>query len=729
VPSHSGTIGPISDMQPKPSEQKSQGDNAAQERAKAMIGQVISDRYRIRELIAMGGMGAVYRGDHLLLKKRIAIKLLHPETENLPELVKRFEREAIAGAHIQHPNVATATDFGKLPDGSYFLILEYVKGITLHEVLEKGPLTPRRAAHFAKQIASALHAIHTKGIYHRDIKPRNIMVVEGPPELLKIIDLGLAKLKMGDFNDEQAERQQKDSMSDEDDATALTVAGTIFGTLAYLAPEAAEGMDAVDGRSDLYALGLIMYEMLCGKRPFVAINPVELFMQHRIAPVPPMASRSPGLVVPPVLEAIPRKLLEKKPESRYQTGQDVCEAIDEALATLGADEGDEVVNSDKLPSMEQRDSTPTPPTVMQKSTTLAGVAPPSQKAPLSVTKPSQPMPKPSQPAPPSRPSAPAQKTPVPVPAAKPAVKAAPAQEAPSTITTPAAVREQPSFEPASPTIKTRSKFLSNLVTAVVGIGLGLAVTFGIKYYQKNLAGAGSKPAPTPTQQVTAPPTNKPAPVATPKTTAPETVPIASTTPSAVAPPEPAASAATPPSATALSDAEIKTLKSRYQQAWRGRDWRGAAKEAIALIKGAPSVFDEVDLAQRTERLAIALSKENAADELLEALGNDLGSKGLDILYALVEGQGRAPVALSAMKLLEDKTRVAKGTPAMQIALALRTSSCAEKLKLLDRAGKEGDMRTRIVLETLGRDCFPQSAELEKTIFDLRVRYPKKFNYE
>lgn len=704
-------------MQPKPSEQKSQGDNAAQERAKAMIGQVISDRYRVRELIAMGGMGAVYRGDHLLLKKRIAIKLLHPETENLPELVKRFEREAIAGAHIQHPNVATATDFGKLPDGSYFLILEYVKGVTLHEVLERGPLTPRRAARFAKQIASALHAIHSKGIYHRDVKPRNIMVVEGPPETVKIIDLGLAKLKVGDFSEEH-ERQQKDSMSDEDDATALTVAGTIFGTLAYLAPEAAEGMDAVDGRSDLYALGLIMYEMLCGKRPFVAINPVELFMQHRIAPVPPMSTRAPGIIVPPALEAIPRKLLEKKPENRYQTGEEACAAIDEALATLGSEEGDEVVNSERsgLPSL--RDSTPTPPTVMQKSATLAG--PTSQKTPL--------------PAPASKPSQPAAAKPPPasqrtlVSAQKPTAKPTPTAEAPSTITTPAAVREQESADTSEPPKKTRSKFESNVITIVAGIVLGVIVTFGIRYYQKNLADTGSgKPAPTTTQQVT--PTNKPAPVATPKTTAGPTVPVASTTPSAVAPPEPAASAATPPPAATLSEAEIATLKSKYQLAWRNKDWRGAAKEAIALIKGAPSVFNEPDLAQRTEKLAIALSKENADGELLEALGNDLGSKGLDILYALVEGQGRAPVALNAMKLLEDKSRVARGTPAMQVALALRTSSCAEKLKLLDRAGKEGDMRTRIVLETLGRDCFPQSADLEKAIFDLRVKYPRKFNYE
>ncbi len=706
-------------MQPTPSDKKSPGDNAAQERAKAMIGQVISDRYRIRELIAMGGMGAVYRGDHLLLKKRIAIKLLHPETENLPELVKRFEREAIAGAHIQHPNVATATDFGKLSDGSYFLILEYVKGVTLHEVLEKGPLTPRRAAHFAKQIASALHAIHTKGIYHRDIKPRNIMVIEGPPETLKIIDLGLAKLKVGDFSEQEA----KDSMSDEDDATALTVAGTIFGTLAYLAPEAAEGMDAVDGRSDLYALGLIMYEMLCGKRPFVAVNPVELFMQHRIAPVPPMATRAPGLVIPAVLEAIPRKLLEKKPENRYQTGQDVCDAVDEAMATLGPDELDEVGGQEKSSSGDQRDSTPTPPTVMQKSATLSGATTPALRTPLPAAKSSQPAAKPSQPGA-VKPPQPAQKTPV--PAAKPSKPTA--AEAPSTITTPAAVREQAAPEVAEPTTRTSSKFQSNLMTVVAGIVLGIIVAVGLKYYQNSQNKTGSdKPAPT--QQVA--PSNKAAPVVTPKTTTTQAAPMASSSSSsAAATPEPAPSAAPPPPpATTLSESDIAGLKAKYQVAWRGKDWRGASKEAIALIKGAPSVFNDVDLAQRTERLAIALSKENAESELLEALANDLGSKGLDILYALVEGQGRAPVALAAMKFLEDKTRVAKGTPAMQIALALRVGSCAEKQKLFERASKEGDMRTRIVLETLGRDCFPQSADLEKAIFELRTKYPKKFNYD
>jgi hypothetical protein len=416
-------------------------------------------------------------------------------------------------------------------------------------------------------------------------------------------------------------------------------------------------------------------------------------------------------VVPPVLEAIPRKLLEKKPENRYQTGQELCEAIEEALKTLGVDEGDEVVNSERSGSSDQRDSTPTPPTVMQKSATLSGATTPALRKQLPLSKTSQPG---------EKAAASAQKTPL--PAQKPAT------EAPSTITTPAAVREQPIPDVSEKPKRMRSSAEMNLITIVVGILVGIAVFFGIKYYQKNPAApGGGKPPPAATQQVT-PQSNNVAPVVTAKTTT-AVSPNPSIAPSAAAPPEPAASAATPAPATTLSDAEIATLKSKYQLAWRGKDWRGAAKEAIALAKGAPSAYNDLDLAQRTERLAIVLSKENAAEELLQTLGNDLGSKGLDILYALVEGQGRAPIAMAAMKLLEDPDRVARGTKAMQIALALRVSSCATKLKLLERASKEGDMRTRIVLETLGRDCFPQSADLEKTIFDLRVRFPRKFSYE
>jgi serine/threonine protein kinase len=171
---------------------------AAQERAAALTGRTISDRYKILELVAMGGMGAVYRAEHLLMHKEVAIKVLHPETENFPELVSRFEREAVAGAHIQHPNVAIASDFGKFDEDSRFLVLEYIRGKTLREIIDEGPLLPTRAAAIARQIALGLAAVHAKGIVHRDVKPRNIMVLPGArmgEDLVKVIDFGLARCR------------------------------------------------------------------------------------------------------------------------------------------------------------------------------------------------------------------------------------------------------------------------------------------------------------------------------------------------------------------------------------------------------------------------------------------------------------------------------------------------------------------------------------------------------
>src|SRR4051812_43176341 len=144
----------------------------------------------------MGGVGAVYLGEHVHMHKHVALKILHPDSAGLPDLVARFEREAVAGAHISHPNVAAATDFGELDDGSFFLVLEYVRGITLREVIQRGPVGSARAVGIAKQIASALSAAHAMDIIHRDVKPRNVMLIEGERDLVKVIDFGLAKLDL-----------------------------------------------------------------------------------------------------------------------------------------------------------------------------------------------------------------------------------------------------------------------------------------------------------------------------------------------------------------------------------------------------------------------------------------------------------------------------------------------------------------------------------------------------
>ncbi|HVY46955.1 MAG TPA: serine/threonine-protein kinase, partial [Minicystis sp.] len=302
-------------------------DAAAKARAAALVGQVISGRYRIVELVAMGGMGAVYRGEHLRMRKRIAIKVLHPDIEGLPDLVARFEREAVAGAHLSHPNAAAATDFGELEDGSTFLVLEYVAGRTLRAVIdEEGPLPPERAARIARQLATVLGAAHAAGIVHRDVKPRNVMLVEGTEDFVKLIDFGLAKVAADRLSTEASDDRARRAMG------PLTGQGMLLGTVAYLAPEAALGMDGVDASSDLYALGLILYELLAGKRPFDAKTPGAMFRAHRFEPPPPIAARSPAARVPVELEAVAMRLLEKDKRRRYATGEEVAQALDAAMA-------------------------------------------------------------------------------------------------------------------------------------------------------------------------------------------------------------------------------------------------------------------------------------------------------------------------------------------------------------------------------------------------------------
>jgi len=294
----------------------------------SLEGKLLSGRYRIEAELGSGGVGAVYRAEHTLMHKRCAIKVLHRETSSLPEIRERFNREAMAASHIDHPNVASASDFGELEDGSFFLVLEFVDGISLRDVIDHGPMDLRRAIHIARQIVSALVSAHGIGIVHRDLKPENIMLVrrDDDPDFVKVLDFGIAKVPIGRLG------------TDGGQGRALTQAGMVFGTPEYMAPEQALGQD-VDGRADLYALGIILYEMLTGRRPFEAESPVRLLGMQITNLPPPFKEIAPSLQIPNEVEALVMELLEKEAAQRPSDAKQARNAFDLLDDTLRAKTG------------------------------------------------------------------------------------------------------------------------------------------------------------------------------------------------------------------------------------------------------------------------------------------------------------------------------------------------------------------------------------------------------
>ncbi len=299
--------------------------------AALLVGQVVADRYRIVEVIGKGGMGAVYRADHVHIKKSFALKVLHRELTHHAEAVKRFEREAIAAARIDHPNVATAIDFGRLEGGAFYLVLDYVQGRNLRSLLNsEHHLTEIRAMRIARQVASALAAAHAAGIVHRDLKPDNVMLVEASsePDFIKVLDFGIAKLRTEEITDEPA----------------ITRFGTVFGTPEYMSPEQALG-HSVDARSDLYALGIMLYEMLVGRTPFADEQLVTVLtrqMTELPAPLPQTVSLEIRLLV--------MQLLEKQPEARPATAELVLSLLDAMLASATAMTGIHDASLTPMPS-------------------------------------------------------------------------------------------------------------------------------------------------------------------------------------------------------------------------------------------------------------------------------------------------------------------------------------------------------------------------------------------
>jgi serine/threonine-protein kinase len=283
------------------------------------VGKVIAERYRIESRLGVGGMGAVYRAEHVLMKKPVAVKVLHREMTVLDEAVKRFEREAIAAGRIDHPNVAVATDFGKLDTGAFYLVLEYVPGRSLTQALaEDGAFSPDRALFVARQIAAGLAAAHAAGIVHRDLKPDNIMLIERgeTKDFVKVLDFGIAKVT-----------------ADGADGGQLTRLGAVFGTPAYMAPEQAAGQ-SVDHRADLYSLGLVLYEMLAGAPAFASSEIVHLLTKQLTEPPPPLSD-----AIPPEIRALVERLVEKDPNARVDSAQALVLEIDRASGASGPGSG------------------------------------------------------------------------------------------------------------------------------------------------------------------------------------------------------------------------------------------------------------------------------------------------------------------------------------------------------------------------------------------------------
>jgi serine/threonine-protein kinase len=240
------------------------------------------------------------------MRKSFALKVLHSSLVNSPEIVARFEREAIAAGSIDHPNVACATDFGRLPDGSFFLVLEFVRGRSLRDVLDAGALEPSRAVKIMRGIVAGVGAAHAKGIVHRDLKPENIMLVEsdGDPDFVKVLDFGIAKV------DPFA------SSGPASGGVQLTAIGSVIGTPEYMAPEQALG-EAVDVRSDMYSIGVIFYELLAGACPFVG-SAVSVLQRH-VLEEPPAFSPEVTAQLDPRTVDIVRKLLAKQPQDRFDS--------------------------------------------------------------------------------------------------------------------------------------------------------------------------------------------------------------------------------------------------------------------------------------------------------------------------------------------------------------------------------------------------------------------------
>jgi len=274
-----------------------------------LLGRVFEGKYRLEERLGSGSMGTVYRATHLLIDRQVALKVLSQRFVGDQTAQQRFRREARAAGRMQHPNAVTVTDFGATGDGYLYIVMELLEGRTLRDLLAReAPLDPARAVSLMLQVCAAVGAAHEAGLIHRDLKPANIFIEQRAnlPAAVKVLDFGVAKFVVEEHDD---------------DYNTLTQVGAIIGTPRYMSPEQSSGVAALTPASDVYSLGIILYEMLTGVAPFSGDTPLAIALKQVSAAPPPM--QEAGVSVPAELDQTVLHALAKDPGNRPRDAGEV----------------------------------------------------------------------------------------------------------------------------------------------------------------------------------------------------------------------------------------------------------------------------------------------------------------------------------------------------------------------------------------------------------------------
>ena len=266
--------------------------------ADPLLGRVIDERYRVESLLGRGGMGAVYRAHHLAMGKPVAVKVVRPELGGTVDAARRFHREARAASLLSHPHTIRVFDFGQMPDRTLYMVMELLDGRSLARVIADGPLGWERAVRVASEVAQSLVEAHEHGLVHRDLKPENIILLDtaGHPDFVKVLDFGIAKVLTGSSG-----------------VSSVTESGAVVGTPYYMAPEQASAPQGITNAVDVYALGVLLYEMLTGHLPFMGDTPMEVLMAHVTRPAPDLPA---DVAVPAALRDLLARMLSKEADRR-----------------------------------------------------------------------------------------------------------------------------------------------------------------------------------------------------------------------------------------------------------------------------------------------------------------------------------------------------------------------------------------------------------------------------